>query len=166
MRGRDTARYLQDQVVADRNGRYVIVVRTEHRHAIPGIVHGSSASGASLYLEPLSTVELNNEIVALEEQEAAEVRRILLRLTDAFRARALDLRRTIDAATELDVIQAKARLAAACRASGADHLGRRPPGAARGAPPAAHRGRRRAHRGCRRPARGSRSASRCRSTCS
>jgi DNA mismatch repair protein MutS2 len=117
VRGRDTARYLQDLVVADRNGRYVIVVRAEHRHAIPGIVHGSSASGASLYLEPLSTVELNNEIVALEEREAAEVRRILLRLTDAFRARPLELRRTIDAAIELDVIQAKARFAAACRAS-------------------------------------------------
>ncbi len=117
LRGRDTAKYLQDQVVTDRNGRYVIVVKAEHRHGIPGIVHGSSASGASLYLEPLSTVELNNEIVALEEQEAEEVRRILLRLTDAFRQRALDVRRTSEAAAELDVIQAKARFAAACRAS-------------------------------------------------
>ena len=52
-RGRDTAKYLQDQIVTDRNGRYVLVVRAEHRDAIPGIVHGSSASGASLYLEPL-----------------------------------------------------------------------------------------------------------------
>ena len=57
----------------DRNGRYVLVVRAEHRTAIPGIIHGSSASGASLYLEPLSTVEINNDIVALEEQEAAKV---------------------------------------------------------------------------------------------
>ena len=56
--------------------------------AIPGIVHGTSTSGASLFLEPLSTVEINNDIVALEEQEAEEVRRILLALTDAFRARA------------------------------------------------------------------------------
>ena len=55
-RGRDTAKYLQDQIVTDRNGRYVVVVRAEHRDAIPGIVHGSSASGASLYLEPLATV--------------------------------------------------------------------------------------------------------------
>ena len=117
MRGRDTARYLQDPVVTDRNGRYVLVVKSEHRHSIPGIVHGSSASGASLYLEPLSTVELNNEMVALEEQEAEEVRRILLALTDAFRPRALDVARTLDAATELDVIQAKARLADTCRAS-------------------------------------------------
>ena len=112
LRNRDTARYLQDQIVTDRNGRFVLVVRAEHRSAIPGIVHGSSSSGASLYLEPLSTVEINNDIVALEQQEAEEVRRILLALTDQFRRRALDLQRTIEVATELDVIQAKARLSA------------------------------------------------------
>ena len=115
LRGRDTAKYLQDQVVTDRNGRYVLVVRAEHRSAIPGIIHGASASGASLYLEPLGTVEINNDIVALEEQEAEEVRRILLALTDAFRGRPDDLRRTVDVATELDVIQARARYSLAVR---------------------------------------------------
>jgi DNA mismatch repair protein MutS2 len=117
LRGRDTSKYLQQQIVTDRNGRYVLVVRSEHRAAIPGIIHGSSGSGASLYLEPLSTVELNNEVVALEEREAAEVHRILLALTDAFRARALEVRRTLDAAADFDVIQAKARFAGLCRAS-------------------------------------------------
>ncbi|HEU4892696.1 MAG TPA: endonuclease MutS2 [Vicinamibacterales bacterium] len=109
VRGKDTAKYLQQQIVTDRNGRYVLVVRAEHRTAIPGIVHGSSASGASLFLEPLSTVEINNDIVALEQQEQEEVRRILLALTDAFRVRAAELARTMDAATDLDVVQAKAR---------------------------------------------------------
>ncbi len=109
LRGKDTAKYLQQQIVTDRNGRYVLVVRAENRTAIPGIVHGSSASGASLFLEPLSTVEINNDIVALEQQEQEEVRRILLALTDAFRARAGDLERTIEIATTLDVLQAKAR---------------------------------------------------------
>ncbi|MBI4486807.1 MAG: endonuclease MutS2, partial [Acidobacteria bacterium] len=109
LRGKDTAKYLQDQVVTERNGRYVIVVKSEHRSAIPGIVHGSSTSGASLFLEPLSTVEINNDIVALEEQEAEEIRRILLALTDAIRARGGDLERTIEAATSLDVLQARAR---------------------------------------------------------
>jgi DNA mismatch repair protein MutS2 len=109
LRGKETAKYLQDQVVTERNGRYVIVVRSEHRTSIPGIVHGASASGASLFLEPLSTVEINNDIVALEEQEAEEVRRILLALTDAFRARPADLQRTIEAATAVDVLQARAR---------------------------------------------------------
>lgn len=110
LRGRDTARYLQDLVVTERNGRFVLVVRAEHRNSIPGLIHGASASGASLYLEPLSTVEVNNEIVAVEEQEAEEVRRILLALTDGYRARAGDLQRTVEAATELDIVQAKARM--------------------------------------------------------
>jgi DNA mismatch repair protein MutS2 len=109
LRGKDTAKYLQQQVVTDRNGRYVLVVRAEHRTAIPGIVHGSSASGASLFLEPLSTVEINNDIVALEQQEHEEVRRILLALADAYRRRGGELARTIDASTAIDVVQAKAR---------------------------------------------------------
>jgi DNA mismatch repair protein MutS2 len=109
LRERDTSKYLQEQVVTDRNGRHVLMVRAEYRGAIPGIVHGSSGSGASLFLEPLVTVEINNDIVALEEQEAEEVRRILLELTDGFRQRPDDLERTIDIATELDVVQARAR---------------------------------------------------------
>ncbi|MBI3400492.1 MAG: endonuclease MutS2 [Acidobacteria bacterium] len=109
LRGKDTAKYLQEQVVTERSGRYVLVVKAEHRSGIPGIVHGASTSGASVFLEPLSTVEINNDIVTLEEQEAEEVRRILLALTNAFRARPADLQRTIEAATELDVLQARAR---------------------------------------------------------
>jgi len=109
LRGRDTAKYLQDLIVTERNGRYVLVVKAEHRSSIPGIVHGASTSGASLFLEPLSTVEINNDIVALIEQEVEQVRRILLALSDAFRARGNELAQTIDAATELDVLQARAR---------------------------------------------------------
>ena len=109
LRGKDTAKYLQQQIVTDRNGRYVLVIRAENRTAIPGIVHGSSASGASLFLEPLSTVEINNDIVALEQQEQEEVHRILLALTDAFRSRGAELQRTLDAATSLDVVQARSR---------------------------------------------------------
>src|SRR5919106_390109 len=87
LRGKETSKYLQDQVVTERNGRYVLVVKTEHRSGIPGIVHGASTSGASLFLEPLSTVEINNDIVTLEEQEAEEIRKILLALTELFRVR-------------------------------------------------------------------------------
>lgn len=110
-RGRDASKYLQDQIVTDRGGRYVVMVRAEHQHAIPGIVHGSSASGASLYLEPMATVQTNNEIVALADREKAEVHRILLALTDAYRHRAADLDTTLHVAAELDLAQAKARLA-------------------------------------------------------
>ncbi len=109
-RGRDTAKYLQDQIVTDRNGRYVLVVRSEHRDSIPGIVHGSSASGASLYLEPLATVELNNETVQLTEKEAAEIRRILMALTSAFQRRGDDLVAMQRVAADVDELQAKAEL--------------------------------------------------------
>ncbi|HJR61585.1 MAG TPA: endonuclease MutS2 [Vicinamibacterales bacterium] len=109
LRGKETAKYLQQQIVTDRNGRYVLVVRSEHRSAIPGIVHGSSGTGASLYLEPLSTVEINNDIVALEQQEAEEVHRILVALSELFRGRGAELQATVEAATELDVLQAKAQ---------------------------------------------------------
>ena len=110
-RSRETAKYLQDQVITDRNGRYVIVVRAEHRDAIPGLVHGSSASGASLYLEPLATVTLNNDVVALVEREREEVHRVLLALTHAFRLREDELSGLFEAGAELDAVQARARLA-------------------------------------------------------
>jgi DNA mismatch repair protein MutS2 len=109
LRGRETSKYLQEQVVTDRNGRHVLMVRAEHRASIPGIVHGGSTSGASLFVEPLETVEINNDIVELEEREIEEVQRILLALTDAFRARPDELAGTIEVATALDVIQARAR---------------------------------------------------------
>ena len=110
-RGRDTARYLQEQVVTSRHGRFVMMVRAEHKAAIPGIVHGASASGASLFLEPMATVEINNDIVALEEEEAEEIFRILLALTDRFRHRGGDFRVSLAVAEELDLLQARARLA-------------------------------------------------------
>ncbi len=111
VRGKDTSKYLQDQIVTERNGRFVLLVKAEHRASLPGLVHGSSSSGATLYLEPLATVEINNDVVALESDEAEEVQRILLELTDRFRGRADDVQSTERVATSLDVLQAKARFA-------------------------------------------------------
>ena len=108
---RGAAKYLQDQIITDRNGRYVLVLRAEHRDAMAGIVHGASASGASLYLEPMPTVELNNEIVALAEREREEVRRILLALTNAFRLRQAEFQSLVEVATDLDELYAKVQLA-------------------------------------------------------
>ena len=108
LRGHETAKYLQEQVITERNARYVLLVRSEHRNAIPGIVHGSSGSGASLFLEPLSTVEINNDIVALEQDEHKEIHRILLSLANLLRRRALELRTTLTATTEIDAVQARA----------------------------------------------------------
>ena len=107
LRNKQTNQYLQEQIITERNGRYVLVLRAEHKHSIPGIVHASSGSGASLFLEPLSTVDINNEIVALEQTEQVEIRRILLELANNLRKRASDLRATLTAAAEIDVIQAR-----------------------------------------------------------
>ncbi len=109
IRGKDTSKYLQEQVVTERNGRYVLMVRAEHRSNVPGIVHGASASGASLFLEPSATVDINNDVVELEAREREEIRRILLELSDAFRARPDDLDACLGVAISLDMLQAKAR---------------------------------------------------------
>ncbi|MEX2271679.1 MAG: Smr/MutS family protein [Vicinamibacterales bacterium] len=116
VRGRGTTKYLQDQVVTDRHGRFVVTVRAEHRDSVPGIVHGASASGASLFVEPLATVPLNNEIVELTEREREEVYRVLLALTERFRARRDGVEAAIDAVAALDRMQAQARLADLTRA--------------------------------------------------
>ena len=85
------SKYLQDEVITERNGRFVLMVRAEHRGNVPGIVHGSSTTGATLFLEPAATVEINNDIVELEDREREEIFRILLELTDRFRARPADM---------------------------------------------------------------------------
>jgi DNA mismatch repair protein MutS2 len=76
---------------------------------VPGIVHGSSTTGATLFLEPSATVEINNDIVELEDREREEIFRILLELTDRFRARPADMIVSREVARELDVLQARAR---------------------------------------------------------
>ena len=107
LKNKETSQHLQEQVITERNGRYVLVLKSEHKHSIPGIVHASSGSGASLFLEPLSTVDINNEIVAIEQTEQVEIQRILLELANNLRKRAVDLRATLTAAAEIDVIQAR-----------------------------------------------------------
>jgi len=107
-----SAKYLQDEVVTERNGRFVLMVRAEHRGNVPGIVHGSSTTGATLFMEPAATVEINNDIVELEDREREEIFRVLLELTDRFRSRPADLAVIEDVAREIDTLQAKARYSA------------------------------------------------------
>ncbi len=116
-RGRDTAKYLQDQIVTDRNGRYVVVVRAEHRDAIPGIVHGASASGASLYLEPLarsSSTTTSSRWPNGTGRDSPHSDRADQRLS---RAGEPELEALSTSAAELDELHAKARLAGAWTAS-------------------------------------------------
>jgi DNA mismatch repair protein MutS2 len=111
LRGGDADRVLQDKIVTTRNDRYVLLLKAEHRSQIPGIIHGSSGSGASLFVEPMPAVALNNDIVSLQDEERREVIRILRELTARVGARADDLAHAVEVLGELDACQAMALLA-------------------------------------------------------
>jgi DNA mismatch repair protein MutS2 len=113
----NNARFLQEQLVTQRHGRYVIPVRAEFKGRIPGIVHDQSSSGATIFIEPLATVELNNSWRELQLEEENEVRRILQALSDLVANEAEFIVRTVEQLAHLDMIFAKARYALAIRAT-------------------------------------------------
>ena len=111
LRSADAERLLQDRIITTRNDRYVLLLKAENRGQLPGIIHGTSGSGASLFVEPLPAVELNNDIVQLQDQERNEVLRILQELTARAGHRADDLAFMASVLGELDAVQAMALLA-------------------------------------------------------
>ncbi|MET0645173.1 MAG: endonuclease MutS2 [Pyrinomonadaceae bacterium] len=107
---------IQDQLVTLRNDRFVIPVRSDHRGRVAGVAHGFSSSGATVFVEPLETIEANNELQALRETEEREVTRILSTLTEELRAELPAIGLAAVAVAELDFVNAKAALAAHLRA--------------------------------------------------
>lgn len=107
---------IQDQLVTLRNDRFVIPVRSDHRGRVAGVAHGFSSSGATIFVEPLETIESNNELQALRETEEREVTRILFTLTEELRAELHAIGLAALAVAELDFVNAKAALAAHLRA--------------------------------------------------
>ncbi|MCC7370624.1 MAG: endonuclease MutS2 [Chloroflexi bacterium] len=101
---------LQDAVITQRNGRYVLPVRSEERGRIKGIVHDQSASGQTLFIEPLPIVEAGNRIRALESEERHEVERILRELSNRVAIHRDELDGSVEALAELDLHLAKGRL--------------------------------------------------------
>ena len=114
---RDNAKLLQEMIVTTRNGRSVLPVKAECKSQFRGIVHGASASGATLFIEPMATVELNNEIASVLDRERQEVRRILAALTERIRPSRPELTEAFEIMTELDLAQAKGRLSTSYRAA-------------------------------------------------
>jgi len=110
LQGKDADRVLQDKLITTRNDRYVVLLKAEHRGQIPGIVHGSSGSGASVFVEPLPAVDLNNDIVELQDVERREIVLILRALTVRVGDRADDLSTAAETMGELDAVQAMAML--------------------------------------------------------
>jgi len=113
LRSPESERLLQDRIVTTRNDRYVLLLKSEQKGQLPGIIHGSSGSGASLFIKPLPTVELNNDIVELQDAERREVVRILQELTARVGERADAIAAMAEALGELDAVQAMALLAVA-----------------------------------------------------
>lgn len=111
------SKYLQDNIITMRNGRYVVPVKNEYRSEIPGLVHDSSASGATIFIEPMPVVEANNQIRLLKNQEQDEIDRILAELSATVGSFANSIKQSYECAVELNVIFAKAQLAYAMNAS-------------------------------------------------
>jgi DNA mismatch repair protein MutS2 len=100
--------YLQEPIVTQRNGRYVVPIKADYKGKIPGIVHDSSSSGATLFIEPMETVELNNRWRELQLEEEKEIRRILAELTDLVGEASEAIVRTVEILAYLDFTLAKA----------------------------------------------------------
>jgi DNA mismatch repair protein MutS2 len=109
-------RILQEEIITEREGRYVILVKVEHRHEVGGIVHDISNTGATIFMEPTATVGLGNAIRELVIEERHEIEKILRMLTAEIGAHAEDITHSIELIAELDLILAKAKYAARIRA--------------------------------------------------
>lgn len=108
---------LQEPIVTQRNGRYVIPVKSECRGEVPGLVHDSSSSGATVFVEPMGVVEANNEIRVLQSKERAEIERILYELSVEAGSFSDSIISSYDSAVHLNLIFAKAHLAYKMKAS-------------------------------------------------
>ncbi len=127
LRHPDIAPYLQEPLITQRGGRYVIPVKAEFKNKVPGLVHDQSASGATYFIEPLSVVELGNKVRELELEEEREVRRILADLSNLVAEEAPYIVRTVEVLAYLDLVFAKAQYANALDAVIPEVLPFRPP---------------------------------------
>ena len=108
---RRSSEAVQEELVTIRNNRFVIPVRADHRGRINGVAHGSSSSGATIFVEPLETIEANNELQTLREAEQREIAEILFALSEDLRRELPAIERAANAVAELDFIGAKAAFA-------------------------------------------------------
>ena len=109
--GSGYAKFLQETIITMRNGRYCVPVKAEYRASVPGLVHDQSSTGATLFVEPMSVVELGNDLKQLQAQEQKEIARILQALTDQVGLIADALTSNLDILARLDFAFAKAVLA-------------------------------------------------------
>lgn len=102
---------VQDELITIRGERFVIPVKVEQKRRVQGVVHGASSSGQTVFVEPLETIEQNNELVRLLEEEQAEIHRILLEMTKRIGAQSAEILAALEALSELELQFAKAHFA-------------------------------------------------------
>lgn len=108
---------LMEQLITTRGGRYCIPVKVEYKNSFPGMIHDRSATGSTLFIEPISAVNLNNEITELHDDERAEIQKILNRLSSLTASAREQIHEDYDLLVELDFIFAKAKYAREIHAS-------------------------------------------------
>ena len=106
----ERSKYLQENIITQRNGRFVVPVKVEHRGDVPGLVHDTSSTGATVFVEPQQVVEINNQIKVLEGREENEIERILAELSSRVSMYKGAIEQDYDALTTLDFIFARAKL--------------------------------------------------------
>jgi len=102
---------VQDELVTIRGERFVIPVKIEQKRRVPGVVHGSSSSGQTVFVEPIETIEQNNDLVRLLDEEQAEIHRILVEMTRRIGEQAASISASVEVLAELELQFAKARFA-------------------------------------------------------
>lgn len=110
-------KFLQEAIVTQRNGRYVVPVKAEHRSDVQGLVHDTSSSGATVFIEPVSVVDANNDIKMLQGKERDEIQRILFELSAEAGNFDESIKSSYDSAVRINLIFAKAQLAYKMKAS-------------------------------------------------
>lgn len=111
IKSQTTQKYLQDAIVTIRDGRYVLPVKSEHKNNVQGLVHDTSATGSTLFIEPISVVEANNDIRVLKGKEQEEIERITAELSAACAQYAASIKEDYKSCAELNLYFAKANLA-------------------------------------------------------
>ena len=110
------AKYLQEAIITQRNDRYVVPVKSEHKNDVPGLVHDVSSSGSTFFIEPMGVVKANNELRELQAREEKEIERILAELSAECAQFQEDIAQDYDLLILLDVIFARAKLSYRMRA--------------------------------------------------
>jgi len=104
------SKILQESIITQRDGRFVVPVKAEHKGDMPGLVHDISSSGATIFVEPMGVVQANNEYIELEAKEQKEIQRILAELSAESAAHREDIQWDYDAMVHLDLIFARGQL--------------------------------------------------------